>query len=215
MNSPVAGAPDRALATYALTQPEWDTDTALAQHGGVNLQATREALNAQLAPLKTTEPKLDGEDSNAIRTYLRAIGVKIRPDFSPDQVTAWLDAMVLTFSNLPARCTIRALLDAVHMTFKFPSDAEEKIRALAEANAAKQRLAIHRLDLMQAELHRRRNPQPAISDDTGRPISDEEVHRWQRNGMSTLIRLGLASGNIRPEQLLPPDDPTLPQEGST
>jgi hypothetical protein len=214
MNDLVAGGsgPSRELAKYALNEPQWESAQAIAKFGGEQLQATRAALNDQLVPLAKAEPGLNGPEAESIRKHLRLIGCKVRPDFSADQAEAWLGSVLVALSNLPTKCLFRASYDALHIPFQFPNEAEAKIRELAEAERERQQRAIRRLDAMQRELQGMRSP--ALPNGTREPLSTAEVHELQRSPMGKeLVRLGLAMGEIQPEQLLTPDQ--LATEGNT
>ena len=211
MNVPAVGAtPSRELAAHVLYGFPFAADDALAKFDSRDIQPTRQLVCERLVPLKHLEPKLDGTNAKVVRDGLRACGVKVRPDFSESQAAPWLNATLRALSDLPVGCLKVAVIDAIHTPFAFPNEVEAKVRELAEKERKHHQQALYRLDAMQAQLHRAANPQPQLVDDTPRPITDSEVHEWQRKGLTSVIRLGLANGHIKPHQLLPPDDPSIP-----
>lgn len=213
-NLPVGATPDRALAKHVLGTPVFDVNDALSQFGGEQLQSTRMALFERLTPLKQVEPKLDGSLAGQVRDYLKVIGGKVRPEFSTDQCMVWLNAVLMALSDLPAFCLRAAALDAIHVPFTFPNEVEAKVRQLAEAERERYQRAMRRIDAMQREIQRAATMDTLQIEADPAPLSDDEIHKLQRSGEmgKSLLRVGLAKGFILPEQLLPPDDPTLPQE---
>lgn len=206
---PKPGAPDKALARHVLNAASFDVANALKEHGGERLQATREALHRQLLPLGKAEPKFDGPHSEELAKYLSIIGAAVLPTMSAGQANAWVKAVRIKLADLPSRCVCQAANDAVHKAFGYIAEAEQFIRVKADELHMRQRLAIRRLDMMQAELQRLQTP--AIEDRwTGEPITDAQVHQWQRTSLGrSIIRMGLAAGFIQPEQLaepLPPEE---------
>jgi hypothetical protein len=209
MNDLAAGLkPDSALAQHVLTSPFFDARQAIREHGGGRLQLTREALFNQLAPLNRQEPKLDGEETKLLRTYLRTIGTAMMPTMGPQQASAWLNAVVLKLSDLPPRCVQQAAGEAVHQAFAYVAEAEQFIRKRGDELHREQQRAVARLDLMQAELRRAAEPERPQLEAPKEPVDDAQVHEWQRTSMGrAVIRMGLAGGFIQPHQLTQPLPP--------
>jgi hypothetical protein len=216
MNDLVGGLkPNSGLAQHVLTSPFFDARAAIREHGGARLQATREALHQQLAPLNRFEPKLDGDETKLLRTYLRTIGTAMMPTMGPQQATAWLNAVVLKLSDLPPRCVQQAACEAVHQAFAYIAEAEQFIRRRGDELHREQQRAIARLDrmqqeldLMQQELRRAAMPDLPQLEDHREPVETHQVHEWQRTALGrSIVRLGLAAGFIEPHQLAEPLPP--------
>lgn len=210
MNGLAVGASDRELAKHLLETPQgrWHIDDTIKRYGGASVQATREALANTLLPLAKQEPKLDGSETRMIVDRLKLIGAKMRPDWSEDVAKVWIMALIAALSDLPAHILLRTSQDAVHIPFRYPTDVEAKLREIGSEKLEAQRRAIRRLDAMQEELIRART-QVQIEDEQQRhrePISDEEVHKLQEGPIGReLVRMGLAAGYIKPEQLKQPE----------
>jgi hypothetical protein len=206
---PVGRTAERTLARAVLNAPVFDAKALLAEYTGEGIQGARAGLTDALTSLKAVEPQLDGQLSHAVLTGLRLIGAKVRPDFSKAQADAWLNAVLTGLSDLPAKCLNTAILDAVHVPFQFPNEVEAKVRDLAQLEKQRIELAVRRLDAMQAEILRQRDCSKRITDGRTEPLTDAEVHRLQRSHTGKdVVRMGLALGYIRAEQLLPPDELT-------
>ena len=87
--------PDKELARALLAAAgeEVDYEYLARQHGTATVQATKDELARSQLPLKQFETKLDGTLSRTVKDRLRVIGCAMRPDFSPDQANAWVDAI--------------------------------------------------------------------------------------------------------------------------
>lgn len=212
MNAPAAGPmPDTALSQHVLTTGTFDASYALRKFSGQGVQSTRESLHQQLLPLNRQEPKLDGPYAKELRKYLATIGTAVMPTMAAHQASAWLNAVTLKLSDLPSRCVCQAASEAVHKAFGYIAEAEQFIRLRGDELHMLQRRAIARLDAMQSELHRAAQPPvPQLENRwSGEPISDDQVHEWQRTSMGrTIVRMGLAAGFIQAHQLSEP----IPEE---
>lgn len=198
---------ERALARYCMTEPEWDSNAAIAQHGGERIGAVHQRLHESLVSLKLLEPTLDGEKSKEVRDSLKVLGAKVRPDMSSEQTTAWLNSVLIALSDMPARALQSAALDVIHVPFQYLNEVEAKMRDFAGREVTKIRIGIRRLEMMQETLIRQRSGEKRITDERSEPLSDAEVHNLQRSRLGRdLIRLGIAAGFIKPEQLKPAEE---------
>lgn len=216
--------PDPELARLLLqTAIGDDLDYAyLGRKHASTARATREGLEQSLVPLGQLEPKLDGSLTKPLHDHLCTIGAKIRPDLSSDQANAWVRALLVAFSDLPAHVAAKAARRALHIPFQFPSEVEAQIRELATEHMDRIRAAIGRARAVERAIHDALNPKPQLVDDTPlakgeKVLPTDEVHKLQRLGgaCKAVVDLGVSKGFITPDQLLPPDDPTLPQEDRT
>ena len=210
-------APDRELAKLALSATEWDSVEMARRFTSTKVvRDTRDELERSKTPLVTYEPRLDGSLSATVRAHLNTIGAAMRPDLSGDQAASWVNAMLIKLSDLPPNVAAKATERALHVAFEFPSQVEAKVRELAQEHIDRIDQAIRRMAALIAAIHEALNPRPRLTTtvDDDKPMDDAEVHELQRKGgmCKAILNLGLSRGFIRPEQLLPPDDPTLPQE---
>lgn len=219
--SPSPADANRQLAALALQAVDWDAPALARQFPVREVRATKAELERSTLPLTHFEPTLDGSMTATVRRNIETIGAKIRPDLSVDQGQSWINAMVRALSDLPPQVAAKATNRAVHIAFEFVSEVEGKVRELAEEHMARIRLANHRLAMILKALDEAVNGAPRIIDDRPpeerqKALTDAEVHELQRGGemQRTVLRLGLAAGHIKSDQLLPPDDPTLTQEQS-
>jgi hypothetical protein len=93
-----------------------------------------------------------------LRTALKAIGAKVSPQMSGNQVSAWLDAVSLSLSIFPAKVAASAARAAIHEPFKFLGDVDAKLHELAQIELERHKLALWRLNLMRKEIQRAANP---------------------------------------------------------
>lgn len=214
--------PDRELARALLAAVGDVVDYAyLARsHTAGQVGATKAELVRSQTPLATIEPKLDGSQSRTLRDCLCTIGAKIRPDLSGDQASAWVGALMVAFSDLPPHVATKAAQRALHVPFEFPSQVEAKVRELAQEHMERIDIAIRRCDQLAREIADCLNPKPRLTRDPPpkpgeKTIPDDLTHTLQRDptGMGrSILKLGMKLGYVLPDQLLPPDDPSLPQE---
>lgn len=222
MNDPVAGvpsavAPKRELAKYLLdgAGASFDARAAVNENRTLlpYLQDVRAKLERQLIPLATTEPKMDGKDCDELRKYLRIIGAACRPDFTSDQANVWIGAVIAKCTDLPGVSLCRAAAAALHQHYEFLTQAEGRIRQLAQEDKDRTWRAMARANAMQEELNRARDTTRQITDRVREPMATEEVHEWQRKGSlgTAIVNMGLAGGWILSSQLLPPDELPPPE----
>lgn len=214
--------PDRELARLLLTADGADLDyAALARkHGALATRTTREELERSRTPLSSYEPNLDGSLSSVPRKHLNTIGCAMRPDLSPDQAQAWVDAEMIKLSDLAPHVVAKATERALHVAFEFPSQVEAKVRELAQEHMDRINGAIGRARAVERAIHEALNPRPALPEpEPLRPgekvVDDALVHKLQRDptGMGqAVVSLGRSKGWITDDQLLPIDDPTITQE---
>lgn len=205
-----AGSPDpaRVLATVALDPAklaqrlDFDRDGLLAmvgEHGNEALAVAR----AWLVPLKVGEPggtvrdddselgfRFEGHATARLVDALRPIGIKIAPTMAPQQVGAWLAAMVAALSDLPPRVAVRAAEQAIHVPMQFPNEVEKIIRAKAEPIQIRYELAVRQLERLQREIEK--GAKPPLPRLPAPAMTQSDV-----DAMSpVMIRLGLACGAL-------------------
>jgi hypothetical protein len=216
-----AGEPDSNLARLALqtTDGKYDVDYIRRTYRPAAIRATREALERERRhPLNAAEPTLNGSLTAKVKAHLHTIGAAVRPDFTSDQATAWVDALTIKLSDLPASVATKATGRALHIAFEFPSEVEAKVRELATEHL--ERLAraaadLERIERMIAEASNphRLPPRPPIPEGE-KVVPDELVHKLQRGNPDSpndglgqmVVRLGLTLGHITPDQLLKEDE---------
>jgi hypothetical protein len=221
MKSPQAGQsrnlahtadPNRDLARLALTHVgDWDSPYLARKHGLAETRRTREALEVERAQkLSQMEPKLDGSLTAIVKSHLSTIGCAVRPDFTPQQATDWINALTIKLADLPPSVAAKATGRALHIPFQFPSDVEAKVRELADEHMDRLATAIARLKAVEKAITDAINPdRPKQIESPVKPgekvLSDREVHELQRGGDMTkmVLRLGMTLGYITPDQLLP------------
>ena len=207
--------PDKELARALLAAAgeEVDYEYLARQHGTATVQATKDELARSQLPLKQFETKLDGTLSRTVKDRLRVIGCAMRPDFSPDQANAWVDAILIKLADLPPTVLAKAAERAPHIAFQFPSEVETKLRELAHEHMERIDKAMARCDHLMRTIHEAANPRPALPRDEPlnpgeRVLDDDLVHRLQRDptGMGqAILDLGKAKGWVTPDQLQPPE----------
>jgi hypothetical protein len=210
----------RDLARALLATEDTDLPCLAKTYGMGTVAATREELVRSKLSLLHYEPKLDGALSRRVRDYLCDIGTKIRPDLSPDQATAWVDAHLRGFADLPPHVVTKACERACHVAFLFPSEVDGKVRELAAEHMERIEQAIRLADHLQRTIHEAAKPKPRLEREPPpkpgeKTITDTLVHTLQRDPTGagrSILKLGLKLGYVAPGQMLPPDDPTLPQE---
>lgn len=204
-NLPAGASPSRELAKALMhaSPGQFEADRALSQFGAQRIAETEASLKSALVPLRHHEPKLDGSESKRLVNHLRVIGMKVRPEMSEAQAGDWCRALLTAFSDLPSNVAAKAAADAIHTPFRFPNEVEARIRELADERLERIRLALRRLEAMQAIVTRATNNQPRLAPPPDVPLTDAEVHAMQRGPLGgVLIRMGLAAGHIRQDQLL-------------
>jgi hypothetical protein len=217
--SPPSGEANRELARFALGEGDFDTQYMANKFGLANARATRDELVKSQTPLLTYEPKLDGALTKRLHDHLNTIGAKIRPDLSSEQAQSWVSALIIALSDLPPHVATKATQRALHIPFQYPSEVEAKIRELADEHLARIAMAIRRMDAIKAAIAEALNPtHKAVEDkrpaeEREKALPDSEVHKLQRQGGMGLqvVKMGLTLGYVKPEQLLPADDPSITQ----
>lgn len=150
-----------------------------------------------LRPLKAVEPKLDGMESGKVRRAFLPLGAKLQPGMDEGKAQVWTNAMVASLSNLPSRCIVTAMQDALHKTFRFPTDLEDYVRVRAEQNLDFEVLCVGRLRRFMESLTG--TQQPLQLEQRNDPMTKDEIRELVTQPhafTATLIRLGLGNGSI-------------------
>jgi len=187
-------ADPRTLAKRVL-DPEFTVAGAIV---GVRPHEVAEAIEAyqSVQPLATVEPNLDGEHSTRLRSGVKIIGVKIAPTMSADQITPWLNAIVLALSDLPPKVAQAAARQAIHRPIQFLNEVEKIIREIAAEIEQRNNRALIRLRLMRAEIERAANGQPRLTKQDV-PLTLEEIARLEPH----MVEIGLRVGSFTQDQL--------------
>jgi hypothetical protein len=178
--------------------PEWDPDR-FPRDLVRDIPDALRAWKDQLIALKVAEPKLDGSESRKAKMAFLPLGAKLQPGMADDKAEVWTKAMVASLSNLPVRCILTAMRDALHKTFRFPTDLEEYLRSRAEANLEFEVACITRLRRFYE--HLTGVQQPLQLEQRNDPMTREEIRQLVTTPTpfsKTLLRLGLASKAINP-----------------
>lgn len=191
---------DRNMAALALSSRLWG-DKAMEQLAatGGNPLAAIERLQAMNVPAKDVEPRgmLDGKrgpKTNKLMQSIRAIGAKISPTMSSEQVDVWIVAMVTALSDLPFAFSTKGAQEAIHVPMKFLNEVEGVIREKAEEAATRHRLAINSLRRFIRQLETAN--EPALPKPEPKEMTQEDINTMPR----PLLDLGLKARYITQEQ---------------
>lgn len=159
MANDLVGSPGaKPLVALALDLRGWE----LAEQRDGDPDEAIAIIDRYMVPMKETAEGLSGEGARRLVNPLRMIGAKIAPNMSEEQVNVWLSAMVAALSDLPARVSIRAAEEAIHVPMKFINEAEGAIREKAASVRSRYDLARNRLLRMKREIERAARPQPQL-----------------------------------------------------
>jgi hypothetical protein len=132
----------------------------------------------------------------AVRNWLKPFGMMIAPGLAPEARTNWLNALLVSLSDLPPETIMLAAQMAMHKPMTFLNEVHGAIRTIAEQIFISRRLSLTRLRELQAELARasdRSRQLPAPPDE----LSSDDIRR-----MSTSMRaLGLKCGALTQAQI--------------
>lgn len=210
-NTPESPADGLSRLMELAASADWTTAHA-KQLAGDNPQAVESLISryeTSVLPLADVEPDFAGKRSKDLRDWLRPIGIKLAPTMSPDQATAWLQAMVLALSDLPADIAIKAAKEALRVPMNFMNEVDAAIRDKASVMITRRANAIDRLRRLKAEIERP-IAQPRLVDaepdrDT-RPLTMQEIAALP----IALRKIGLTLGEITQEQFdAAPEEPAL------
>lgn len=185
----------REVAKHCL-QETFDLSDAVAlipRDGGAReLAQAITNYEGALIPLNQLEPQFDGRNTRDLLDRFAPIGAVMRPDMSQEQAQFWATGVIKSLSDLPTFASRKALDQAAHVPYQFPTELSAGLRAFAEAELLRHRTALHRLRLIQEEFARMANPRTEITDQSAEPMSLDEIRKtptWLRN-------LGVTSGAI-------------------
>lgn len=143
-------------------------------------------------------PQVEGSFAAELRKWLKPIGMANWPEVNWDR-GEWLSATMLALSDLPPKVAISAARQAIHRDFRFPNEVKPAIREIATGIIERQRLALHRLKLMRAEIERAANPPVPQIEEQPKVWTEEEVAHsnamFRRLGISTRWRY-IGNGEI-------------------
>lgn len=185
--------PNRDLMRLALTAPGMIDKADMTDS---ELASTISAARNAIAPAKNGNEFERTASLTAIEDALRPIGAKTMPTAAEEQGKAWLVAVAVALSDLPTRCVVQAARSAVHMVFRFPNEAEQAVRTMAEELVAKQERAIALLERLRKDLDRAANPAPAIEHQS-EPWTVERLRTVPRH----MIDIGLKIGRYTQEMV--------------
>lgn len=146
----------RDLARLAL-DPAFSLPAAIEQAEPSSVVQAIASYEAGLLPMKSA-PGFAPNAPSPLRTALKALGAKVSPQMSGNQVSAWLDAVCLSLSIYPGQIAAKAAQAAIHEPFKFLGDVDPKVHELAQIELERHKLALWRLNLMRKEIQRAANP---------------------------------------------------------
>lgn len=160
---------DLQTISRTVLAPDFTVATGIEQFKPDEIaQAIAELENP--ASLAKLEPKLDGAMSKSLLDHLRPIGAKIAPLLNDDQALSWRSAVVLALSDLPPRIALYATRKAIHVPMVHLNRVDGVIRELGAEAIEKQKVALHRLKMMQAEIERAAKP--------ATPQLEQQPMRW-------------------------------------
>lgn len=189
------------LISFASSR-HWSLATAVERAQGEDVAAMVASAEWWLRPLKDVEAvKRDHEGKwqgqcKASRDWLKPFGMMIAPGLAADARTNWLNALLVSLSDIPADIIQEAAQQAMHKPMTFLNEVHGAVRAIAETMLARRRLALARLHDLQAEIRR--------SGDTGNqlpPPPDELTFEDMRRMSPEMRKIGLGCGAITQEQL--------------
>lgn len=198
-----AGPDPVALAAY-----KGDKDALALVTDEASITAALAQVDAWMVPLKERDRRFDLIDPAAIAKAIsendetrqmveavKMIGRKIRPDFSKEQATHWVAAVVASLTDLPPFVAVQACKAALHIPFEFPGQVEKGIRDEAVKVEARYRLARLRLQNLMREI--REAARPKLPPAEVKPMDDDD---WRKLGRSSigrsLLGIGLKNGFI-------------------
>lgn len=199
--SEALGALRRIAKVAAEPIPLGDAIRALSEEERSMVPRALEQYRASLAPLRALEPKLDGAEAAKVRESFMPLGAKMRPDMSQEQGHAWTAAILIAFSDLPSWAVCKAMAEAMHTAWQFPSELEAGIRAGAERILQRHFAALGRIREMMEAIERAARPaQPQLSDDRGEPLTYDEALAIARGPAGrSLLNMGKNLGTISQE----------------
>lgn len=209
MANDLAGSqPAKELVALALDHRAWE---ATENRPGKPAEAIA-IIDRWLVPMKEAQG-LEGEGARRLVARLRLLGAKIAPSMSEEQVQVWLSAMAAALSDLPARVSIRAAEEALHVPAKFLNEVEGIVREKAVGVFQRYEVARYRLERMAREIENAKRPKLSA------PEPLPEMTQEDFNGMALndlgrkLLSLGLKSGHVTQEQFETAMARTNEQEG--
>lgn len=206
---PAGANADRDMAAFALTSEAWGDEVMerFAEIGG-DPEGALARLNAMTVPAKDREARGVIPDESVPSGYrfegktrdlslaLRAIGAKISPTMSEEQVGVWLSAMVTALSDLPFAFSIKGAQEAIHVPMKFLNEVEGVVREKAEGAATRHRLAVYSIRRFMRQLEEAKKS--ALPPPPPRVWTQEDVDQANE---------GFAKCGIKTRFKLDPDDP--------
>lgn len=148
------------------------------------------------------EARLDGSETRKVKRAFIPNAAKMRPDMSDDKAEVWASSFVAALSDIPVNPLTKALGDAIHRVFAFPTELEAFVRQRAEEEWKLQLSCIEQLKKLDAFVHGyQRNLSLPSPDDT--PLSEDELRDIVRTKDPSLRATLLSMGSkwIDPELL--------------
>lgn len=161
---------------------------------------TIDAWKQQLRPLRMVEPKLNGSETRKVKRAFLPNAAKMRPDMDEAKAEVWCGAVAAALSDLPVRCILHAMDQAMHNVFEFPTQLEAFIREQGQARMDFELSCIAFLRRLHASMFVTQMELPV--DRHAHPLNKEEI-RQILTGFAgeMLVRLGVKCGSIDPDLL--------------
>jgi hypothetical protein len=193
----------REVAQLALSE-DWSIEAARQALAGDDIATTIQTYEAGLVPLADAESlERDEHDQfgpgmTMVRTWLKPIGMKIAPTMSEAQCSAWLTAVAMALSDLPAKVAAQAARAAIHIPMTFPNEVDGHVRAEALKIMDRHRRALRRLRALHDEIARAMHPQPVLTGpDPLTPFTADEIRKMTADVRS----LGLKCGALTQQEI--------------
>jgi len=179
----------RTIARAALSWP-FDPAALAAQANRESVVIALEGYRRAMVPMcKLTKAEREA-DQLTLSKLIGSIGLRIRPDFSPEQAQLWTTAMIDALDDQPGRIAIAAARDAKRHPMQFPGEALKVILEKAEPHLLAYRRAISNLEKLLKHID-----QPMIEESPEAKAQAEEMSDDELQLMSQPLRqLGINAG---------------------
>jgi hypothetical protein len=153
-----------------------------------------------LRPLHQVEPRLDGSEARKVKKAFLPNAAKMRPDMDAAKAEVWCGSICAAVSDFPVSVLAKAMNDAIHKVFEFPTQLEAFIRERAQLYLERDFASIQLLERLHANLYG--SQETLRLEAKAPPLDREEIRAMLKGPLSrSLIGIGVSVGSIDPELL--------------
>lgn len=180
----------RTIARAVLSWP-FDPVALAAQTDRESVALALDGYRRAMVPMCKLTKAERQDDQKTLAQLIGSIGLRIRPDFSPEQAQLWTAAMVEALDEQPARIAIAAARDAKRHPLQFPGEVLKVILEKAEPHRLTYQRAIRNLERLLKTIDH--PPMLTASDEAKAEavrISDDELQTMSQ----PLRQMGIGAG---------------------